>query len=82
MAAPVDLTPRELAALTAIASGLTAVTAARLMGTSPRTLRRGQREATDRLGVATPIQAVVIAAAAGLIDVEQARRGVVPGWPE
>lgn len=80
---PGELTPRERAALTALASGLTVETAARQMGVSGRTLRRAQKDAADRLGVPTPIQAVVIAAAGGLIDMEQVRGVRAPrGWLE
>lgn len=76
------LTPREHLAVTAAASGLTSDAAARVMGLSARTLRRFQRDACDRLGVATPIQAVAILAAAGLIDVGWVRRqGPLPAWP-
>jgi hypothetical protein len=78
----VELTARELAGLTALASGLTSEAAARVMGTSDRTLRRAQREAADRVGVPTPVQALVIAAAAGLIDVGRARAGELPEWPD
>lgn len=75
------LTLWERTALTAAASGLTADTAARLMGTSGRTLRRAQRAAADRLGVPTTVQAVAIAAAAGLIDMNHVRHARVPAWP-
>lgn len=81
-AARVELTARELAGLTALASGFTSPAAARLMATSDRTLRRAQREAATRLGVDTPVQALVIAAAAGLIDVGRARDGGLPVWPK
>jgi DNA-binding NarL/FixJ family response regulator len=76
------LTPQERLALAAAASGLTRDAAARVMGLSARTLRRFQRDACDRLGVATPIQAVAILAAAGLIDAGWVRRqGPLPAWP-
>lgn len=81
-AARVELTARELAGLTALASGYTAPAAARLMGVSDRTLRRAQREAADRLGVDAPVQALAIAAAAGLIDVGRVRDGTLPDWPD
>lgn len=80
--APVELAPRERAALTAAASGLTSEAAARRMGMSPRTLRRAQREAANRLGVPTLIQALALAADAGLIDMTHVRDGTLPDWPE
>lgn len=80
-AARVEPAARELAALAALASGLTAEAAARGMGASARTLRRAQREAADRFGVSTPVQALVLAVSAGLIDVERARAGQLPDWP-
>lgn len=56
------LTDEDLRLLAEIASGATNDVAARRLGMSPRVLRRRLRTVCDRLGVTTPIEAVVWAA--------------------
>lgn len=57
-----QLTDSEIRALNCLASGMTAAAAARYLGISERTLRRRIRLICDRIGVDTPIEAVVWAA--------------------
>lgn len=62
-----QLTDAEIRALNCLANGMTAAAAARHLGVSERTLRRRIRLTCDRLGVDTPIEAVVWAAKHGFI---------------
>lgn len=61
------LTEEEIRLLAHLATGMTADVAARRLDLSSRTLRRRVRAICDRIGVNTPIQAVVWAAKRGLI---------------
>lgn len=61
------LTDEELRVLAEVASGVTTEVAAKRLDLSTRTLRRRLRIICARLGVATPIQAVVWAARRHLI---------------
>ncbi|MPY86024.1 MAG: LuxR family transcriptional regulator [Actinophytocola sp.] len=61
------LTSDEIRLLAQIASGVTADVAARRLELSARTLRRRLRHICDRIGVNTPIEAVVWAARRQLI---------------
>lgn len=61
------LTDAEIRVLAELAGGSTADRAARRLGISDRTLRRRVRRACDRLGVHTPVEAVVWAAKRGLV---------------
>lgn len=79
--APVELTPRERVALTAVAMGLTQTAAARRLGTSDRTFRRALASALERLGARSPAHAVALAAVAGQVDLERVRDRRLPAWP-
>jgi DNA-binding CsgD family transcriptional regulator len=78
---PTQITPleaRHIIALTAIAIGLTGRAAARRLDISDRTLRRLTADATARLGAHTPIHAVALAAAHGLLPIECLQQGTLP----
>ncbi|NRQ48223.1 LuxR C-terminal-related transcriptional regulator [Aeromicrobium stalagmiti] len=62
-----DLSDDDLAVLRLISTGLTTEAIARELGMSERTLRRRGRLICDRLGVKTPIEAVVWAVRSRLI---------------
>jgi DNA-binding NarL/FixJ family response regulator len=62
-----DLTDDDLAMLRLLSRGLTTEAIARELGMSERTLRRRGRLICDRVGVRTPIEAVVWAVRARLI---------------
>ena len=59
MARTAHLTDDDLAVLRLLSRGLTTDAIARELGVSERTLRRRVRLICDRLGVKTPIEAVV-----------------------
>jgi DNA-binding NarL/FixJ family response regulator len=61
------LTREELDLLRLLAEGLPLDAVARRLSTSERTVRRRTRSICDRLGVSTPIQAVVWAARQGVL---------------
>ncbi|RJL22556.1 LuxR family transcriptional regulator [Bailinhaonella thermotolerans] len=61
------LADEDLRLLAALATGATTETAARRLEVSARTVRRRLRSICDRLGVASPIEAVVWAARRSLI---------------
>jgi DNA-binding NarL/FixJ family response regulator len=63
----VSLERAELDLLALLAEGLPVDTIARRLDLSDRTVRRRLRSICDRLGFATPIQAVVWAARRGLV---------------
>ncbi|WP_420162220.1 LuxR C-terminal-related transcriptional regulator [Nocardiopsis sp. CNT-189] len=65
--AGVSLTQDEIQLLAEIATGVTTDVAARRLELSARTLRRQLRSICDKLGVNTPIEAVVWAARKRLI---------------
>jgi len=67
MARTADLTDDDLAVLKLLGQGLTTDAIARELSVSERTLRRRVRLICDRLGVKTPIEAVVWAARSRLI---------------
>ena len=67
MARTADLTDDDLAVLRLLGQGLTTDAIAREVSVSERTLRRRVRLICDRLGVKTPIEAVVWAARSRLI---------------
>ena len=67
MARTADVTDDDLAVLRLLGRGLTTDAIARELGVSERTLRRRVRLSCDRLGVRTPIEAVVWAARNRLI---------------
>lgn len=62
-----ELAEADLRVLSLLAEGHPPDAVARRMGLSGRTVRRRIRALCDRLGVATPIQAVVWAVRTGLI---------------
>lgn len=62
-----SLEREEIALLALLAEGLPLETIARRLDLSDRTIRRRVRSICDRLGLATPIQAVVWAARRGLV---------------
>lgn len=67
MTCKLDLSRDDVEVLRLLASGMTTDAIARELGLSPRTLRRRARDICDRLGVDTPIEAVVVAVRAKLI---------------
>ncbi len=67
MARSTKLADDDLATLRLLSQGLTTDAIARELGVSERTLRRRVRLICDRLGVKTPIEAVVWAARGRLI---------------
>lgn len=73
-----DLDRRHIAALTAVAIGLTGEAAARRYGIASRNLRRVTAEATRRLGAASPVHAAVLATLAGYLDPEHIRARTLP----
>lgn len=62
------LTERQTAVLTQLAAGCTEEQAARVLGISPRTLRRDVAAAEHVLGAATMCQAVALAVSRRLVD--------------
>ncbi|HEU5160326.1 MAG TPA: LuxR C-terminal-related transcriptional regulator [Streptosporangiaceae bacterium] len=64
----VTLDPREVAALTAVAIGLTEQAAGHAYDISPRTLRRAKETAVRKLGAYNITHAVALATARGHID--------------
>jgi DNA-binding NarL/FixJ family response regulator len=62
-----SLAREEIALLALLAEGLPLEAIARRLDLSDRTVRRRVRAICDRLGLATPIQAVVWAARRGLV---------------
>ena len=67
MARTAHLTDDDLAVLRLLSRGLTTDAIARELGVSERTLRRRGRLICDRIGVKTPIEAVVWAVRGRLI---------------
>ncbi len=67
MARTSDLVDDDLKVLRLLGRGLTSDAIARELEVSERTLRRRVRMICDRLGVKTPIEAVVLAARSRLI---------------
>ncbi|WP_332663733.1 helix-turn-helix transcriptional regulator [Aeromicrobium sp.] len=67
MARAAQLDDGDLGVLRLLGRGLTTDAIARELGVSERTLRRRVRLICDRLGVKTPIEAVVLAARSRLI---------------
>ena len=63
----VELEPHDLELLRLLGDGLSVDQVARRANASERTVRRRYRTICDRLGVQTPIQAVVWAARRGLL---------------
>jgi DNA-binding CsgD family transcriptional regulator len=63
------LTPKEKAALEAVASGLIERAIARQLGISPRSYRRRINNVQVKLGAVNTANAIAIAASAGLITV-------------
>ncbi|HEX7186921.1 MAG TPA: LuxR C-terminal-related transcriptional regulator [Actinomycetes bacterium] len=61
------LAPEDVELLRLLAAGLAVETVARRMSLSDRTVRRRTRSICNRLGVTSPIQAVVWAARRGLV---------------
>ncbi len=57
----------ELQLLSLLARGLPATAIARRLDTTDRTVRRRTRHICDRLGVSTPVEAVVWAVRRGLV---------------
>lgn len=75
------LTRWERAALTAAAAGFTIETACRRFGISRRKLCGVRAAAVERLGASCVMQAVAIAAADGLLDMDPVRRQGMPARP-
>ncbi|KAA1400353.1 response regulator transcription factor [Aeromicrobium ginsengisoli] len=67
MSRTTDVSDDDLTVLRLLGRGLTTDAIARELGVSERTLRRRVRLICDRLGVKTPIEAVVWAARSRLI---------------
>jgi DNA-binding CsgD family transcriptional regulator len=76
-AAEVGLTPRETAALGAVAQGLTADAVARRLAISPRTVHKHLERAYAKLGVRDRVSAVVRAGRLGLLP-EEAGSALLP----
>lgn len=73
-----DLTPDEIAALTAYAIGLTYAATARRLNIAPSTARRRQRDAARKLGAVNLVHASALAAAEGLLDPAHLRARTLP----
>ena len=67
MTAEPELEPHDVALLGLLADGLVTAAVARRMNASERTVRRRMRAVCQRLGVSTPIEAVVWAVRRGLL---------------
>lgn len=67
MARTTELAPDDLKLLRLVSRGLTTEAICRELGISERTLRRHTRQICDRIGVRTPIEAVVWAVRGRLI---------------
>lgn len=63
----IEMSREELELLALLATGLSLESAARRLDLSERTVRRRTRALCDRLGLGTPIEAIVWAARRGLL---------------
>lgn len=61
------ISPEDVQLLALVAQGLSTDAVARRLGVNERTVRRRLNRICDRLGVASPMQAVVWAVRAGLV---------------
>ena len=75
------LDERQVCALTAYAIGPTQPQAARLLGICERSVRRYLTTATTALEATSPVHALALAAARGLIDPDHLRLRTPPPWP-